>query len=253
MEDMNVSNVSEEVVTPQIDETIENNEFVQDENVNVNETTQNDVSEEVVEPQVEEKPVQTPEQNAMFAKIRRESEQRARDQVISEMGMTWNDRPIRSYQEYQQALREQQLQQEAESQGLDPQFYVDFKNMQDKLSFYERNNAITQQDYELASDPVKGDLYNQWRFDVREMADRYNVDLRTAFSVVLEQRLGDVLAMNQKKIQQDTIKKINTNSKTTPGALGAANDQPGINYADMSEADFEKIMAKAMRGELKRY
>ena len=244
MDNTNVSNVETD---PAVNENIEGNVDNVDGDVN------NNVGEEVVEPQNLDKPVQSQEQNALFAKIRREAEQKARDKVIAEMGMEWNGSPIKTYDDYQRAVREKQLMEEAQQQGLDPQFYTDFKNMQDELQNYRRNTMITQQDAELVNDPVKGELYNQWKSDVIDMANRYNTDLKTAFSVVLEERLGEVLAMNAKKIQNDTISKINENKTTTPGSLSASNEQPTLNAWDMSDNDFEKMMERASRGELKRY
>lgn len=253
-EEINVS-VSEEVATPQ--ESIEVNQ--ESENIETSESTDVDtesVTEEVAEPHEVEKPVQSSEQNAMYAKIRREAEAkaeaRARDSVIAEMGMEWDGKPITNYQQYQQALREQQLLKEAEKQGLDPQFYKDFRNMQDELSYYKRSSAISQQDNELASDPIKGDLYKQWKDDVKQMAEAYNVDLKTAFSVVLDERIGEVLKMNATKIQNETITKINTN-QTSPGALSATTEQPSTNAWDMSDDDFAKMMQKATSGELRRF
>ena len=257
-------NVTEEVVSPQsaeMDNTnVSNSETTQTVNENIEGTVDDvegninsNVGEDVVEPQNLDKPVQSQEQNALFAKIRREAEQKARDRVIAEMGMEWNGAPIKTYDDYQRAVREKQLMEEAQQQGLDPQFYTDFKNMQDELQNYRRNTMITQQDAELVNDPVKGELYNQWKSDVIDMANRYNTDLKTAFSVVLEERLGEVLAMNAKKIQNDTISKINENKTTTPGSLSASNEQPSLNAWDMSDNDFEKMMERASRGELKRY
>lgn len=252
MDEMN-NNVYEEVVIPQNEENFDTSQEVetmdQSENVEVAESGNN---EEVAETQIN-KPIQSTEDNARFAKIRREAEQRARDSVISEMGMEWNGQPITNYQQYQQALREKSLIEEAQQQGLDPQFYTDFRNMQDELNYYKRSTAINQQDVELANDPVRGNIYNQWKDDIKQIAIACNVDLKTAFSVVLEERLNEVLEVNSKRIQQDTISKINSNQTTTPGSLGASNDQPSLNAWDMSNDDFEKMLKKATSGALRRY
>ena len=250
MEEMN-NNVSEEVVIPQNEEnsnTAEEIGTIETESV---ESIESENNEEVAEPQVD-RSIQSSEDNARFAKIRRDAEQRARDSVVAEMQMEWNGQPITSYQQYQQALRERALIEEAQQQGLDPQFYTDFRNMQDELNYYKRNTAITQQDLELVNDPVRGNIYNQWRDDIKQIAMDCNVDLKTAFSVVLEQRLNEVLEVNSKRIQQDTINKINSN-QVTPGSLSASNDQPSINAWDMSDDDFSKMVERASRGELKRY
>lgn len=218
---------------------------------------ENGVNEEVAEPQ--EKPVQSQEENALFAKMRRENEARvrqaqieARDNMIAEMGMEWNGQPIRTYDEYQKALKEKQLMEEAQQRGIDPKAYAETQLLREEVASYRRESLLTQQDYELTSDPDKGALYNSWKDDIREMADRHGCDLNTAFSVILTERIGEVLSMNQKKIQNETIAKINENQVSTPGSLGASGEQPSLDAWSMSDNDFETMKAKALRGELRR-
>ena len=102
-------------VEPQQNEPIEpDNEPVQTNNV------------EPVEPQQEPvNQVQTPEENAKFAQVRREAEARARDKVIADMGMTWEGRPISTYDDYvkakeasDQMAKEQAIRDKYQSQGL---------------------------------------------------------------------------------------------------------------------------------------
>lgn len=245
--DEEIVDVSEEVVDPQVD-NIETNEPVD----NVEDNIESVVDEDVAEPQIE-KPIQSQEDNAMFAKMRRDAESRARDNTIAEMGMVWNDKPVNTYAEYQQALKEKKFMEEAQQQGVDPQFYKDFRNMEDKLHYHERNSVILKQDNELSNDPVKGEFYKAWKDEVTELANAHDVDLRTAFSVILDEKLADVLAISNKKTQQDTITKISNNKGSTPGSLSSTIDQPSSNAWDMSEADFKVMMDKAARGELKKY
>lgn len=218
---------------------------------------ENGVNEEVADPQ--ERQAQTPEENAMFAKIRREAEARvreaelrARDNMIAEMGMEWNGQPIRNYDDYQRAVKEKQLMEEAQRRGIDPNAYAEAQLLREEVASYRRESLLTQQDYELSGDPVKGSLYNSWKDEIREMADRHGCDLNTAFSVMLTDRIGEVLSMNQQKIQNETISKINANQTSTPGALGSANEQPTLDAWSMSDDEFEKMKSKALNGELRR-
>lgn len=64
------------------------------------------VNDEVAPSQEESKPVQSAEDNAKYASIRREAESKARDKVISEM--YGNQYGIHTYDEYQVALKEQE-------------------------------------------------------------------------------------------------------------------------------------------------
>jgi len=251
-ENLNVS-VSEEVAEPQ--ENIEVNQENENlESIQVETTQESENTEEVAEPQAEVvKPVQTHEQNAQFARVRREAEQKARDSVIAEMGMEWNGQPIRTYQQYQDALKEQNLMQEAQKQGIDPQFYADFRNMQDELNSYKRNTILSQQESTLSNDPVLGEFYNDWKDEVHEMANQYNCDLDTAMTFLIRDRFGDILKKRSQKIQNETITKINTNSISSPGSLSSGGGQPSSNVWEMSDADFNKMVEKAARGELRRF
>lgn len=57
-----------------------------------------------------------------------EARQQAKDEVIANMGYVWNDRPITTEAQYQQAMAEQAEQQrnaELEEQGIDPKYLDD--------------------------------------------------------------------------------------------------------------------------------
>jgi hypothetical protein len=86
-----------EVVTPQNTEVVETSSEQA-------ETTQ-DVSEEVVKPQVEEKPVQSKEDNAKFAEMRRKAESEAIDKFIASQGYEFDGKPIKTKAEYDEAIR----------------------------------------------------------------------------------------------------------------------------------------------------
>lgn len=218
-------------------EGIENNEAEQDE---TSET------EEVAEPQKSK--AQSKEENSQYAKIRREAEAKAeakaKDQMIAEI--YGESHGIYTYEAYQAAVKEAQMEQEAEEKGVDPKFYEEYKSMQEKLAAYERKNSFADQEKALSNDPIKGKLYKDWKDDIHSMSEEYGVDLQTAFTFMLNEKLGDILGQTT----QDTIKKINSNGKSSPGSLS----QPGIpdssNAWDMSDKDFTKMLERAKRGDL---
>jgi hypothetical protein len=76
---------------------------------NSNVETVNADNGEVVTPQQKEKPVQSAEENAKFAAVRREAEtkarEKARDELITEM---YGSQGITTYAQYQKAIEEQQ-------------------------------------------------------------------------------------------------------------------------------------------------
>lgn len=112
-ENLNLNEGQESVVDSQ------NNEPVQANNV------------EPAEPQQanEQKPSQSPEENAKYAQIRREYEgrlraeterakQEARDEYIASQGYEWNGKQIKTEAEYNQAVREKQIYDKYQAQGL---------------------------------------------------------------------------------------------------------------------------------------
>lgn len=94
----------EEVVNPQTEQTTES------------------VTEEVATPAVEEKPVQSPEDNAKFAEVRRKAEAEARDKTIADL--YGESHGITTWAQYQEALKEQEIRAQYESKEL-PKEVVD--------------------------------------------------------------------------------------------------------------------------------
>lgn len=193
------------------------------------EQVQESVTEEVAEPQ---KPVQDAETNAQFARVRREAEQRARDSVIAEM---YGDQGITTYAEYQQALQRQRMEQEAQQKGIDPEFYNQFKTLEQKLNSYEQEKTLLQQDSQLANDPKYGEIYKQWKGEVVELAQKYNVDYDTAFTFLTREKLPDLINNAKTKAEQSAIQKIAANGSASPGSLETGTGETEFISADTFE------------------
>jgi hypothetical protein len=136
MEDVNVNPVdagSEVVVTPQITEpVVSNNEPV------------NAGNGEVTTPVVETKPVQTPEQNALYANIRREAESKAQDKLIDEMyGQSHNIHTKAEYDKAVQAEQTERQRQEYEQAGINPDLIN--KLISDNPTVKQANEIIARQ------------------------------------------------------------------------------------------------------------
>lgn len=205
---------------------------------------------ETTTPIQEVKPTQTPEQNAQFATIRRESEQRAKDTVIAEMGYEWNGQPITTYAQYQNALNEQRLQQEAQTRGIDPTLYTEINGMKDELTSLKREKTLMAQDNMLSNDPKVGAIYKEWKNDVVDVANQYNIDYDTAFTILTRERISDLMSKQAVQAEQAAIKGLQFNAQTTPGALGGAQVDHRADVKNMSSADFEKLINGIKRGEI---
>jgi len=232
----NIIESSENIAEPV--ENVEPQETEQTEQVE--QSTESETG-EVANSTVEEKPVQSKEENSKFAQIRREAEQKARDKTIAEMGMQWKDKPITTYSEYQSALNEQKAQQEAEQKGIDPEFYTQFKNMEQKLNSIEMEKTLMAQDQQLSNDPKVGSLYKEWKSDVKDIAEQYKVDLDTAFTILTRERIADV--MNKQKIQgeQSAIQGLQANAQTTPGSLSSGGQETFFTKAQVDSMSQEEV------------
>lgn len=221
---------------------------MEDTNINLNEgqenvvdsqTTETEVitnsTEQVQETSVESevaptKPVQSAEENARYAEVRRTAEQRAKDAVIAEMGYVnpVTGQSIKTYSEFQQVLKDQQFK---EQHGIDPNevrpLFDEWKKSDpdfQELSNLKQEKIFMEQDNTLKNDPIKGDLYKQWEADVKTQAKTLGCDLNTAFLLMLDTKLGDVLTGAKSKAEQAAIQKITTNGASSPGSLSEGSE-----------------------------
>ena len=216
---------------------------VQSENVDTQTEVQDtgaSTTEQVNSAPAEQKPVQTPEQNAAFASVRRDAETKARDSVIAEM---YGSQGITTYSQYQKALADQKAAEEAQKIGIDPAFYQEFSGMKDELSSIKREKTLIQQERDLESDPKTGELFKQWKDEVKDFAKKANCDYDTAFTIVSRNKLPDLIAAQMQKGEQEAIKKLNANANSTPGPLSTT----GEKVPELTE----EMVDKMTPGELK--
>jgi hypothetical protein len=245
MEDIIESTVNAEPVgnvEPQETQVAEN---ATTEQVETTESVQGETANSTVE-----KPVQDAQTNAQYAKIRREAEQRAKDAVIAEL---YSSQGINTYADYQKAIQEQQRQQEAQQKGIDPEFYGQFKSMEEKLNAIEREKTMLQQEQTLSNDPKVGQLFNEWKTEVKGLAQQYNVDLDTAFTILARERIADVMASQRTKAEQEAIKGLQQNAQTTPGSIRQGGEHLKNNIKDMPSKDFNSLVQKVLNGEVRQF
>jgi hypothetical protein len=68
---------------------------------------------------------------------------------------------------------------------------------------------------------------------------------------VLSESYFELMSENAQKAKAETLRKINANAKASPGALSSAGANTALDYGAMSDADFDKMVQKALRGELR--
>jgi hypothetical protein len=238
-ENLNVAANVEEVATPQDTAVETTNTEVTAEPTEILETTE-----------TKEDITQTQAFSQRLKEATTKAEQRAMDKVIAEV---YGSQGINTYAQYQEAMQRQQREQEAQQKGIDPEFYGQFKSMEEKLNSIEREKTMLMQEQQLSNDPKVGALFNEWKGEVKQLAQQYNVDLDTAFTILTRERIADVMSSQRVKAEQETIKGLQQNATTTPGALGVGGQEAKQDFSKMTSKDFEELTQRALRGELSKF
>ncbi len=228
-----------------------------DENLNVVNATQSEVvdtqnvqdtgastTSQVDSATATQKPVQDSQTNAQFADMRRKNEKLQRDYDIAKQ---YGQYGIFTEEDYQAALAAQ----EAQERGVDPTFYQEFNDMKNQLGSIQREKTLMEQDNNLRSDPIRGELYKSWESEVKQLVQNAGVDYRTAFNYLLDKKLPDLLNSQRTTGQQEAIRSLTHNAQTSPGALGGDTAANTNSVANMSKADFKKLQDEVLRGERK--
>jgi|GEM_PF-5036555 len=140
------------------------------------------------------------------------AEQRARDSVIAEM--YGESHGIKTYSDYQSAIEAERVRVEAEQKGYDPELYARLSSAEQKLSSYERERTQSEQEQSLAPKP----FFNDWKDEVKDLAKRANCDYATAYTLLAEQKMPDIIANHEAKIKEakDNAVKEYLAAKTRP-------------------------------------
>ena len=100
-----------------------------------------------------------------------------------------------------------------------------------------------------------GDLFKANEQGIRQIAYSAGVDLNTASAVFLMQDQGrayfrQLKEQTKKEAQAETVRNI-TSNRTTPGALSTEKAEVKTSINDMSSSDFNELIEKIKRGEVK--
>lgn len=193
---------------------------------------------EVADPQ---KPVQDPETNAKFAELRRRIEAETRDKMIREL----SNGQFSSWAEYQAAVEAQQRAQEAEEMGLPAEFYERFATLEAKLNAVEQEKTMIQQDAALQKEP----FYSEWRDEVHSLAGQLGVDLETAYTLMVRQKLPEIIAQTTKQGEQKTLQSVIDRNKKQIESTADAGHVSKIDVNSLSDKDLDDLAERALRGE----
>lgn len=214
-----VDAVAEEVVSPQSEEVVE-------------ETVVESVESEVATDTPDE-PVQSKEENAKYAEVRRKAEQAAQDKLIDEMyGKTHN---IHSKAEYDEAMAKQKeaelvakMKDSEDPETVKAELYEQWKANDPQIQEYEKikaenytNKQMTELNNdlkELGLDTISSmeDIAN---LDSADKVIKYVKDGKTLSEAYFLANKGSIINSQAEKVQQDTVKKMQANRDATPGSL----------------------------------
>ena len=217
------------------------------------ETTETTESTEgVTEQEVAETAKQSQEDNSKFANMRRESDSYRKqaqeaDQLMSEIYGTSHN--IHSVKEYRAAIASQRQAEEAEAKGIDPQIYSQFNSMQARLNAMESEKTLSAQDTQLSNDPKNGELYKEWRDEIHSIAKMYNSDYDTAFTLLVRERLTDLMSKSSQKAEQKTLSNVINRSKKQVETGGEGGLTGKIDVQSLTDAQMDDMEQRAMRGE----
>jgi len=221
MDENTVNAVVEDVVTPQESEQVNTEESVQS---------------EVANTPTEDKPVQSPDENARFADVRRKAEREAQDRLISEM--YGESHGIHTKADYDRAVaeaKEAELLESLKAEETDPKdIYSELKKNDpdfQELQKIKSEHYINKQREELNADlsDLGIDLIIKTDDDLDKLpnADKVADYIRKGNTLSESYFLAnkkEIVAKQLEKAQQDTIKKIQANGESTPGSLSDKGD-----------------------------
>ena len=148
--------------------------------------------------------------------------------VIAKLGgVTPEGNPIQTFEDLQRTLDYQEMQAEAANQNIPVEVLQELQSTKstaqqalDKLSAYERKEAMAKEAETLSADPKWGDFYKANEAEIRAVAEKAGCDLSTAKLIVYD-RSGpakvDEAAIAQKAIQ-DYINGKQTSYKPVEGS-----------------------------------
>ena len=162
-------------------------------------------------PAADPKPEKPPEETETqrFSKRLNAKVTQERDALIKEI---YGSQGVNTYQQYLDAKAAQEAAQKAKESNVPVEFYNQLTQAQQKadealqkLSAYERREAIAKEAETLAKDEKWGEFYKANETEIRELAERANTTLDTARLLVLDKKGFE--KPDVEKIAKDAVQK----------------------------------------------
>ena len=124
-------------------------------------------------------------------------------------------------------LSRSQIEADATANNVDPKLWGEFQSMKDELSSYKQNQTMLQQKTSLADKP----FFKEWESEVEAGAKSWNTDYETAYTLISQQRLPEILAKHEQDLKsaKDVAVKEYLALKTKPqGTVEGGGQSPVI-------------------------
>ena len=212
----------------------------------------NPVQETPAPPDPEEERRQARERTRAFSERLNAMSAKRLDDFVARMGWVneYTGQPVKTAAEYDQY----QAMRQAAKRGSDPVLAARLTEMETRIARYQDR----EQDEQMQSDPQYGEVYKELRDETMQLLDycrrsgRGDVDLQSAFGVVLKNNMGRLFEKARGSAQSRAVRQIAAAAKATPGSLSAGTAPAVQDFATMSDDDFDKQIERALRGELTR-
>lgn len=215
------------------------------------------------------KPVQSQEDNAKYADMRRKTESETKDKMIAEM---YGSQGINTYADYQKAIADQKETEDnakfQEETGVNPDKMKpmfeqwkksdpDFQELSNMRQEKNLNKELENLNSELKENGVDIQLKDLSSEEINKIPNVAKVteyvtkghSLADSFWLANKK---DIMTKQAQAAQQDTIKKIAANGASSPGSLGGGGEGQEKTVYSMSKDDFKKMQDEVMRGDRKK-
>ena len=124
-------------------------------------------------------------------------------------------------------LSKNKIETDAATNNVDPKLWGEFQSMKDELSSYKQNQTMLQQKTSLSDKP----FFKEWESEVEAGAKSWNTDYETAYTLISQQRLPEILAKHEQDLKsaKDVAIKEYLAQKTKPqGTVEGGGQSPVI-------------------------
>ncbi len=114
-----------------------------------------------------------------------------------------------------------------------------------------------EEDRGLRNDRELGGIYQRLYPEVEALATYgrehgMEMGLKAAFQTVLLEHIGEVLQEAGARGQRQAMAQMRHNAASTPASLGGASGEEKMDYGRMSDAEFDRLLQRALNGELRK-